>query len=103
MSWFSWLFGGEDPVDQCGWKILRLVRNPEDDPYLPACVVDDRLTTEGGWGESHLTLSRLIQNFLDEVNEIQKDFNPDSWQYALGERYKSIYPHVISWFFEGKS
>lgn len=103
MSWFSWLFGGEDPVDQCGWKILRLVRDPKDDPYLEACKIDDKLTSSGSWAESHITLERLIENFMDEVNEIQKSYSPKSWEYALGERYKLIYPHVIQYFWEGKS
>lgn len=102
MSWwnpFSWL--PEDPVQQCGWRFLKLVRDPLEDPYLEACKIDDKLTSKGSWGETHLSLERVIQNFLDEVTEIQQSYSPKSAEYHLGELYKLIYPKVVGMFWEG--
>ena len=96
---FYWL--PEDETVRCGVYIFSL-RKPEDDPYIEACRVDDRLTETNGWGENHLELPRLIQAFHDMVNTIQAEFPIGSKDWMLGEKYKKYYDIFIPLFFHSK-
>ena len=101
MSFFSWIFGGEDKVTRCGWKMLSIYsRTPKKDPYYAFCEWDDNATTEGSFEGSVVPLERHVQAGLDQINLLQKQFPPSSFEFQLGQFYKAIWPHVVGLFRE---
>lgn len=103
MSWynpFSWL--PEDPINRCGWYFFRLTRRWKKDPYLDFCVWDDKGTSRGSFPSKFIPLERWIENGLEEIALIQSQFEEDSPEWQLGERYKHIWPHLVGLFWEGR-
>lgn len=100
MSWFSWLFGGEDPVVRCGWKMLSIYGNPKDDPYYAFCEWDDKATSEGSFESQLVSLDRHVEAGLAQLRLLQSQFQPGTFEYELGDFYQTIWPHVVGFFRE---
>lgn len=103
MSWWnpiSWL--PEDPVVQCGWRALSVYHNPKDDPYYDFCAWDDNGTTKGSLASKIISLDRWVQQGLEQINLLQSRYDVGSEEWELGEYYKTIWPHVVGYFWEGK-
>ena len=103
MSWhnpFSWF--PEDPKVQCGWRMLHIYGNPKDDPYYDFCVWDDMATSKGSKESELVTLDRHIEAGIEQIRLIQGDYATDSFEWSLGEFYKTIWPHVVGLFWEEK-
>lgn len=82
--------------------MLRIYGKPEEDPYFDFCVWDDAATTNGSFESQIVTLERHIQAGIDQITEIQKRYPEGSFEWGLGEFYKTIWPEVVTLFWEGK-
>lgn len=97
---FSWF--PEDPVTRCGWYFLSVYSNPADDPYFPFCEWDDKATSKDSPEYQDVTLERHIEAGIAQISELQKKFPEDSFEHRLGEFYKTVWPHFVGLFWEGK-
>lgn len=102
MSWLSALFGGEDKVTRCGWKMLSIYGKPEDDPYFAFCAWDDAATSEGSTESKLVTLERHIAAGRAQLRLLQSEHPEGTFEWGLGELYISLWPKLVGFFWEGK-
>lgn len=92
----------EDPVVRCGYYRLSFYNNPKDDPYYPFCEWDDNATTDGSFESKIVDLDRHIENGLAQLNLLQVQFQPGTWEYRLGNIYKTVWPELVGYFASNK-
>ncbi len=102
MSWLSWILGGEDKHIAVGWKMLRLYGHRRNDPYYAFGEWDDKATSEGSFESKIVSLDRHIEAGLAQLTLLQSEFKEGTYEWGLGEFYKTVWPHLVGFFWEGK-
>lgn len=82
--------------------MLKLYGDPKKDPYYEFCFWDDLATSEGSSESKVVALNRHIEAGLEQLSLLQKEFREGTWEWGLGEFYKTVWPHVVGFFWEGK-